>query len=423
MDRGGYKWLLVALLFLVAVVNYADRTALSAVFPLLKSSLGMSDAALGAVGTTFLWSYGLASPLAGMIGDRYRRTFLVTASLAAWSLVTALTGLATTSFQLLGARVLLGLSESLYIPSALALIGECHTKATRGTAMSLHVAGMQLGFVVGGSLSGFLGSLYGWQAPLFVLGATGLVLALGCHLLFQWKPIVPQLDSSPIDASHDLPLTQALRTTLRVPSFLILATESMLTSVGMWVFAYWLPLYFQQTFNMTLAGAGVYGTAAVSGGGWLGILLGGLLSDKIALRRTGHRMLLECVCYLLAAPFLLSFVWSESAGWVAMSVFFFSLFQTLGFANANPLLCDLLNPNSWSTALGLMNLANCSMAGIGVFAAGLLKEQLGLSGAFLGVMVIQLLAAGLLLLGYTRFVDEDLKKAAAGRQHVVAVGL
>lgn len=340
MERGVYKWLLVALLFLVAVVNYADRTALSAVFPLLKSSLGMSDAALGAVGTTFLWTYGLASPLAGMIGDRYRRTALITASLAAWSSVTVLTALATTSFQLLSARVLLGLSESLYIPSALALIGEYHTKATRGTAMSLHIAGMQLGFVVGGSLSGFLGSLYGWQAPLFVLGIAGLALALACHLVFQHEPKTPQSSESSV-APSDFPLTQTLRTTLRVPSFLVLATESMLTSIGMWVFAYWLPFYFQEIFKMSLTSAGLYGTAAVSGGGWVGILFGGLLSDKVSKRRASNRMLLESICYFVAAPFLLSFVWSRSAGWIAISVFFFSLFQTLGFANANPLLCDL----------------------------------------------------------------------------------
>src|SRR5215467_5828497 len=89
----GYKWALVAALCFVSALNYADRTSITAVFPLLKSQLGFTDIGLGAIGSMFLWSYALASPFSGYIGDRIDRGRIVVASLAAWSLATLLTGL------------------------------------------------------------------------------------------------------------------------------------------------------------------------------------------------------------------------------------------------------------------------------------------------------------------------------------------
>ena len=96
-DSPRYKWILVGVLFLAASLNYADRGALTAVFPLLRKDLGMSDLALAAIGSFFLWSYALFSPLAGYLGDRFSRSALVTWSVVAWSVVTALTAFVQTS--------------------------------------------------------------------------------------------------------------------------------------------------------------------------------------------------------------------------------------------------------------------------------------------------------------------------------------
>ena len=85
VDVRHYKWLLLAVLFLVASINYADRGVLSAVFPLLSRDLGMSDLGLAAIGSFFLWAYALFSPIAGYVGDRFSRSMLVTVSVAAWT--------------------------------------------------------------------------------------------------------------------------------------------------------------------------------------------------------------------------------------------------------------------------------------------------------------------------------------------------
>ncbi len=191
-DSPRYKWILVGILFLAASLNYADRGALTAVFPLLRKDLGMSDLALAAIGSFFLWSYALFSPLAGYLGDRFSRSALVTWSVVAWSVVTALTAFVQTTEQLLAMRVLLGVAESLYIPASLALIAEHHATPTRAMAMSLHLSGFYSGVVFGGTVAGYLGDSYGWRPSLLVLGGVGLLLGLLCKLTVFGLPTEPE---------------------------------------------------------------------------------------------------------------------------------------------------------------------------------------------------------------------------------------
>ena len=192
-DAGSrYKWFLVAVLFVAACLNYADRSILVAIFPLLRKEMGMSDVALAATSSLFLWSYALCSPLAGFLGDRFSRSSVITWSLAAWSFIVVLNGLTNTQVQLLGMRIPLGIAESLYVPAAIALIGDHHSSSTRGKAFSLHLCGFYAGMVVGSSLAGFLGEQYGWRCPLFVLGAAGILFAAFTRVVLRDGPAASQ---------------------------------------------------------------------------------------------------------------------------------------------------------------------------------------------------------------------------------------
>src|SRR5713101_4904369 len=112
---------------------HADRQVVYTLFPALQKDFGFSDAALGLTGALFLWIYGLASPLAGILGDRWSKTNLVVGSLAIWSTFTILSGLAPNGPALLVCRGLLGVSESLFMP-AVALIANAHGPETRSRA-------------------------------------------------------------------------------------------------------------------------------------------------------------------------------------------------------------------------------------------------------------------------------------------------
>ena len=280
-DSPRYKWILVAVLFLAASLNYADRGALTAVFPLLRKDLGMSDLALAAIGSFFLWSYALFSPLAGYLGDRFSRSALVTWSVVAWSVVTALTAFVKTSEQLLTMRVLLGVAESLYIPASLALIAEHHATPTRAMAMSLHLAGFYAGVVFGGTVAGYLGDSYGWRPALLLLGGVGLILGLLCKFTVFAAPRSPSAEPTS-EKQPPLPFVQSLSNLVKTASYWVLLVEAMLLAIGTWIFANWLPLYFTETFKMSLSGAGFAGTFPVQAGAMIGILAGGYFSDRVA---------------------------------------------------------------------------------------------------------------------------------------------
>lgn len=413
-DSPRYKWVLVAILFLAASLNYADRGALTAVFPLLRKDLGMSDMALAAIGSFFLWSYALFSPLAGYLGDRFSRSALVTWSIVAWSVVTILTAFVQSTEQLLSMRVLLGIAESLYIPAALALIAEHHATPTRAMAMALHLAGFYSGVVFGGTVAGYLGESYGWRPSLLVLGGVGLLLGLLCKLTVFGLPAA--LSPGPATEKQAVPsFGSSFSNLVRTASYWVLLLEAMLLAIGTWIFANWLPLYFTETFKMSLSGAGFAGTFPVQAGAMIGILAGGYFSDRVARKSVRRRMLFHSMCYLAAAPLLLAFVVSSSYTIILSAIFGYSLLRAVGGANANPLLCDLLPRNSWSTAVGLMNTTNCFAGGVGILIAGYLKRDFGLGGIFAGTAGIVLVAGILLLLGYLLFLRGDLERSQNAR--------
>jgi MFS family permease len=375
----------------------------------------MSDLALAAIGSFFLWSYALCSPAAGFVGDRLSRSALIIWSLAAWSLVTALTGLVSSTEWLLGMRVLLGIAESLYIPTSLALIGEHHPPQSRATAMAVHLSGFYAGVVLGGTVTGYLGERYGWRLPLFVLGGAGFLLAAVCHATLRDAPLPSTV--APDGAQRDRPrfgFGETLLRLLRTPSYLVLLTEAAMLAIGVWIFANWLPLFFAESFHMNLTAAGFWGTFPVQAGSVVGILAGGYFSDRVGQHMATRRMLLHGLCYLAGAPLLLAFVWSNTYGLIISVVFLFSLLRALGAANANPLLCDLLPKNTWSTAIGVMNTMNCLAGGLGILVAGYLKRDFGLAGIFAGTSVIVLVAGGLLLAGYNWFLSRDLAHQRQG---------
>jgi MFS transporter, Spinster family, sphingosine-1-phosphate transporter len=411
MSADREKWLLVGLLVAAGGMNYADRTAITSVFPLLKSDLGVTDLGLGAIGSLFLWSYGLSSPLAGYIGDRVNRRSLVVWSLSAWSLVILASGFVTAAPQLYGLRILLGLAESFYLPAALALIAAYHPSETLATAQGIHTVGQSLGMIGGGALAGWLGQLYGWRVPMQVLGVAGLLVAAVCHLGLPKKP--PRNAVLQPGKSRPLSFPQAAAQLLIIPSFLILALAGVLTAIGTWIFINWMPLYFQQTFHMSLAGAGFFGTSLLSVSAAIANVAGGVLSDVVARKGAHRRMLLQSAMIFCAAPPLLAFAFTPALAVIMVCLFLYSIFRTLADLNLVPLLSHVGGAARASTAYGITNMCNTLSGGLGVFLAGYLKADFGLAGIFAGVAAILVLDGFLLLLGYTRFVRKDLAQARA----------
>ena len=405
----GYKWFLVAVLFVAACLNYADRSVLAGVFPLLREELGMSDVALAATSSFFLWSYAICSPFAGFLGDRFSRSTVITWSLGLWSLIVVLTGLAQTQAQLLGMRIPLGIAESVYVPAAIALIGDHHSSSTRGKAFSLHLCGFYAGGVAGSSLGGYLGQRYGWRCPLFVLGAFGILFAVFMRAVLRDGPKRAQ-DRKTARPAALLDMRVSVTTILRVRSYWFLVTEAFLVSAVNFVLLTWLPLFFHESFGMDLGTAGFRGSFAMQAGGIAGVMLGGFLSDAVGRRNPARRMLIQACCGLISAPMLLSFLAVPNVVAVELVLLISSFVRFLGAANANPVTCDLIPARHRSLAFGIMNLISCLSAGAGVLLSGSLKGRFGLTAIFASISGIGVLAGLVLLVGYYFFLQRDLQQ-------------
>jgi predicted MFS family arabinose efflux permease len=414
-----FDWPLIAVLTTIAALNYCDRMAMAAVFPLLRTDLGVSDVGLGAIGSAFLWTYALGSPFAGWLADRRSRTRMVLLSVLGWSLVTMATGLTYSVNQLMAMRLLLGFAECAYLPAAVGLLADHHGPRHRGRAISLHTAGLGIGAVIGTTAAGYLGQHYGWRSTFLILGGVGVILAGVAAVVLRGKDV----PSVPADgpAFEGARAHSSLRTVLRIPSYWVLLVQSMIVSLGIWLFLNWLPLYFRDTFSLSLVGAGFFGAALLEFPGLFGVVVGGQISDFVARRKSVNRMLVQSICYFIGGALLLTFTTRAAFALVASAVFVFSFLRSLASANEGPLLCDLLAPRQRSTAIGLMNSANTFAGGIGVLGAGVLKQNYSLATIFGSVSILVFGAAALTGVGYYFLLPRDLRLRTTGEAEVETV--
>lgn len=399
------------MLSVIGALNYGDRTAIASVFPLLRADLGLSDFMLAGIGTVFLWSYAIGSPIAGYLADRISRTRMLLFSLVAWSVIMALTGFVHSGAVLLGTRVLLGMAECIYLPASIALIADHHGPETQGTAMGFQVAGTNIGLIGGSAIAGYLGERFGWRVDFFVLGGVGLLLALIASFVLCDAPCVRPSDNNPVDhppSNKTLPNWHSIGHLLRMPGYLAVVSGAMLISIGTWAFLNWLPLFLYTRFHLSLALAGLTGSSVLQVAAIAGAILGGYLSDRFARRSPQRRILFLAIGFFCAAPFLLIFFWKTAMGTINAAIFLYSLIRAIGEANECPIICELAEPRLRSTALGIFNMANCIAGGVGILWAGFILHYYGLGIAF-GSLAVTVACAGLVvLIGYF-FANRELK--------------
>lgn len=187
-SRKFYPWLVVALLWVVALLNYMDRQMLSTMQAAMKVDIVelQQAEAFGALMAVFLWIYGIVSPFAGIVADRVSRKKLVVGSLFVWSLVTYLMGYTSSFDQLYMLRALMGVSEALYIPSALSLIADWHEGKSRSLAIGVHMTGLYVGQAIGG-FGATVAAAFSWHTTFHWFGILGIAYSVVLLLLLHDK--------------------------------------------------------------------------------------------------------------------------------------------------------------------------------------------------------------------------------------------
>src|SRR5690606_37551899 len=174
-----YPWIVVGLLWFVALLNYMDRQILSTMRPAMAIDIIEleSAAVFGNLMAIFLWIYGFMSPLAGVIADKLNRKWLIVGSLFVWSAVTLAMGYANTYEQLYALRAIMGVSEALYIPAGLSLIADYHSDKTRSLAIGIHMTGLYFGQALGG-FGATVAASFSWHYTFILFGLIGIIYSV-----------------------------------------------------------------------------------------------------------------------------------------------------------------------------------------------------------------------------------------------------
>lgn len=366
-----YPWIVVFLLWVVALLNYMDRQMLSTMRESMQIDISELESAVnfGRLMAIFLWIYGCISPFAGAIADRVSRKWLIVGSLGVWSTVTLLMGHCTTFNQIYWLRALMGVSEALYIPAGLSLIADYFTGSARSLAIGIHMTGLYLGQAIGG-FGARLAEAFSWQQTFHWFGIIGIAYAVVLILALKEKRSDPAADAAEKISVKKEPIWKSFALIFSNIAFWVILFFFASSSLPGWATKNWLPTLFSDSLGIPMAKAGPISTITIAASSFIGVLLGGSLSDRWVKKNLKGRIYTSAIGLALMIPALVLIGLGHGmAAAVGAGVCFgvgYGMFDT----NNMPILCQFVSAKNRATAYGLMNM-------VGVFAGAIITKVLG----------------------------------------------
>jgi len=407
----GYKWWLVAMLWWIAVFNYADRQAVFSLFPLLQHEFHLSQFELGLLGSSFAWTYGLCSPLAGLLVDRIRRKTAILGGLQVWSLICMATALSRGLGSLIFFRAAEGLGETLYFPASVALLSDYHGPATRSRALGLHQTSVYAGTITGGACAALIAQRYGWRWPFVVFGALGMLLGLVLNR-FLIEPKRGAAENAPARTER-IPFLDFLKILRDTPSAITLMAAFVCANFVAIVLLSWMPQFLYDKFHVKLALAGLAATIFVQLASMAGAPFGGWLADAARKRSPGGRMAVQAIGVFGGAPFVLMCGMTGSAAWMIVALIAWGWFKGLYDANIFASMFDVIRPEARGTAAGFMNMAGWLGGGSAPVVIGFIADRRSLSLAISLTAAMYVMAGALLVAGIVKFAARDVARVEA----------
>jgi MFS family permease len=375
-----YKWQVVGMLWLVCAFNYADRQCIFSVFPRLKAEFGFGPVQLGLIGSAFMWTYALGSPVAGFVGDHLSRKRLILGGCLFWSATTALTGLCTKFWQFVTVRAVVGVGETVYFPASLSLLSDYHGRRTRSRALSIHQSGIYIGTILGGWLGAWFAVNYCWRAGLYFFGVAGAIMAL---VMMRFLKDVRrgaanaeggQKGAASEVAGRKLGVGEALRIFRAKPTAYLLMLVFLGANFVGTIFLTWTPSFLVDKFNFSLIEAGLFGTLYFSLASAVGSPLGGWLADRLAQNFVGGRMLVQASGLLTGAALIALVALTPKVGVLLGSMTLFGFCKGLYDSNIWASLYDVIEPRARGTATGIMNSVGWGGGALGPTFVGLVTK-------------------------------------------------
>ncbi len=369
-----YPWIVVALLWVVALLNYMDRQMLSTMKPSMQVDIPelQSAANFGYLMAIFLWIYGFMSPLSGIIADKVNRKWLIVGSLFVWSAVTFTMGYASTFTQLYWLRAVMGVSEALYIPAGLSLIADYHSSKTRSLAVGIHMTGLYMGQALGG-FGATIADKFSWQQAFHSFGIIGIVYAVVLILFLKEKTVTDEpVTGNASTGKIKTPLLKGLGLLLTNISFWIILFYFAVPSLPGWGVKNWLPTLFAENLGIDMSKAGPLSTITIALSSFIGVIFGGILSDRWVQKNIRGRIYTSAIGLAMTIPALILIGYGHTLFHVIGAAFCFGFGFGMFDANNMPILCQFVSRKYRATAYGLMNMT-------GVFAGAFITDLLGKS--------------------------------------------
>src|SRR5437667_8868410 len=303
----GQAWFGFTILFIINVINYADRYVLPAVLPKIQADMGLTLTQAGLLGSSFLFVYGIETLPLGVWADRSIRKNIVALCVGIWSVATVLTGFTRNFWQLFSVRAVLGIGEAGYAPASLSLLGDFFSKEKRARILSYWSAGTLLGTAIGLALGGLVADFFGWQYAFFIVGIPGLIAAY-----LAWRMLEPrrgafendegdenEADSVQAHGSIGKDFQGSMKKLRHIPTYWTLVAALVFSFFTIGGTSYWLPTYIVGSFHLSVGLAGLITAAVLVGSGLIGTVAGGWLADFAQRRRPEGRLLVSALGFLV----------------------------------------------------------------------------------------------------------------------------
>lgn len=407
------RWTLVLLLFLVYMINYLDRVALSLTVPLVEKDLAINAEQFGMIFGSFFFGYALFNFVGGLATDRFGPKIVLAVAVGAWSIFCGMTALATGFWSLLILRVLFGMAEGPICASANKAINGWFPKKQAATAMGLLSAGSPLGGAVAGPIIGYLALAYGWRPAFIIVCCIGLVWmtfwlffaadnpAKSKRVSEEERLLIERLKAANPNDEADLSETaHPFGYYLRQPIILVTAFAFFCYNYILFFFLSWFPAYLVQAHGLDIKSMSIT-TMIPWIVGFVGLALGGWISDKI-FNITGKLLLsrkIVLVVSLLAAAICVALAGTikevvPAVMMMSVSIFFLYITSAIYWA----IIQDVVHKSRVGSISGFIHLVGSLSGIIGPIVTGFIVQHTGkFDSAFVLAGAVAALGAFLVL--------------------------
>ena len=407
-----YKWALLALLSAAFFFHQADRAIFGLLTIPIQDELHLTDVQIGWINTVLSWTLAGMAFVAGPVGDRFSRKWIITLSLVSWSFMTFLMGfvgdwrvcgLVLPAFVVVMfvRSIATGVGESFYGPCYPPLIAAFH-KETRSLALSIHQGALYFGLMTSGVLTAWvLGVLGTWRHVFMAFGSAGCLL--GLFFVFALRDVDPSCGACAPAGPGRPSFLAGFRFFFRTPSAICAMAGFVAIVFVNNAYLFWAPKFMAMKFGTSVGAAGVQTMLWHHLSAFAAILAGGVLTDRLVRRMPRFRLGFQIVALLCGAPCLLAIGKMPTAAAMTAMTAAYGVFRGAFEVNTHASLFDVVPARYRSTAVGIFTVFAFLVGGLSGIVMGALSQRHGVRGfetgfALMGVAYV--LGAGTMLVSF-----------------------